>query len=424
MLYLTDETLQSEAQLSLDEIARQGAIQMLRQALEIEIQTYMEQNQSRDKNGHQQVVRNGYGKSRKITMGCGTVELQAPRIHDKRVAEDGSRRRFRSSILPPYMRRSPKVAEVLPVLYLRGLSSNDFQPALKSLLGEEASGLSPAQISRLTSLWESEYEVFKKRDLSASNYVYIWVDGIHFNVRLEEDRLCTLVMLGVCDDGRKELIAIEDGYRESKESWLSVLRDLKERGMKSPMVAVGDGALGFWQAACAIWPKMRHQRDWCHKIVNVLDKLPKRLHGKAKGLLKEMMYACKRSDSDTEMKKFKAEFEAKYPKAVECLLKDKKELQTLFDFPALHWRHLRTSNPIESAFATLRLRQRITKGSGSRSKALVMAYKLLDMAQLRWLKISGAHLLPKVREGIVFKDGEMEQNIHQEMEQKFTEDAA
>jgi transposase-like protein len=340
-----------------------------------------------------------------VTCGAGTLKVEAPRVNDKRVDEQGQRQRFRSSILPPYMRRSPKVAEVLPVLYLRGLSTGDFKPALAELLGDEAAGLSSTNIARLTAVWEDEYRQFQHRSLKDRDYVYVWADGIHFNVRLEDDRLCTLVLIGVRPDGSKELVAVEDGYRESSESWKSVLRNLKRRGMKSPVVAVGDGALGFWNAVRQVWPETREQRDWFHKMGNVLDKLPKRLQPKAKRMLREAMYAETREQADEHIDAFVAEFSPKYSKATDCLVKDRKELVTHFECPAEHWKHVRTTNIIESPFATVRLRQRVTKGAGNRTKALTMAFKLLRMAQERWRRLDGAHLLPLVRAGVKFVDG-------------------
>jgi putative transposase len=391
---------------TLDEIAREGARRMLLMALETEIASYVERHQdARDADGRHLVVRNGKAKLRMVTCGAGAIEVRAPRVNDRRLDADGQRQRFTSQILPPYMRRSPKVAEVLPVLYLRGLSTGDFQPALAALLGADAAGLSATNITRLTAVWETEYRQFRKRNMDKCNYVYVWADGIHFNVRLEDDRLCTLVLIGARPDGCKELIALEDGYRESSESWATLLRDLTQRGMQAPVVAVGDGALGFWAALREVWPKTREQRDWCHKIANVLDKLPKRLQPKAKRDLREIMYAETRSQAEQDMDRFLAEFAPKYDKAADCLAKDRAVLLTHFDFPAAHWKHLRTSNPIESVFATVRLRQRITKGAGTRTKALTMAFKLIEMAEARWRKLDAAHLLPLVRTGLKFVDG-------------------
>jgi len=403
----------------LDELAREGARQMLVKALETEVATYLAAAaDERDENGHALVVRNGKARGRKVTVGSGTVGVRAPRVNDRRVDERGERRRFSSEILPPYMRRSPKVNEVLPILYLRGLSTGDFRPALESLLGKEASGLSATNISRLTAEWDEEYQAFRNSSLAKKDYVYVWVDGIHFNVRLEDDRLCTLVMIGVRPDGTKELIAVEDGYRESTESWAGLLRGLKRRGMRAPVVAVGDGALGFWAGARDVWPETRHARCWCHKMGNVLDKLPKRLQPRAKALLREAMYADTKQHASEAIDSLAEEFGAKYPKAVACLRKDEEPLLTHFDYPAEHWKHLRTTNVIESPFATVRLRQRVTKGAGSRNKALLMAFKLLDMAQLRWRSLDGFELLPLVRAGVAFVDGVSQERAEKEAEGK------
>ena len=416
MLKIADPN--GEMTLTLDEIAREGARRMLVVALEAEVEAYLERHRGdRDENGRALVVRNGKARPCKVTCGAGTLEVQAPRVNDRRVDENGERQRFSSAILPSYMRRSPKVSEVLPILYLRGLSTGDFKPALGSLLGEEAAGLSSTNIARLTETWSEEYKQFRFRSLKARDYVYIWADGVHFNVRLDDDRLCTLVIIGVRPDGTKELVAVEDGYRESAESWREVLRDLKRRGMQSPALAIGDGALGFWAAVRDIWPEARHQRDWCHKMSNVLDKLPKRLQPKAKAMLRDIMYASDRASADEAVAAFEAVFRPKHPKAVGCLAKDLDEMFTFFDFPAEHWQHIRTSNPIESAFSTVRLRTRVTKGAGSRDKALTMAFKLLEMAQVRWRKITAAELLPLVRAGVVFRDGV-------QVEREETEDAA
>jgi len=395
-----------EELLLLDEIARAGARRMLIEALRAEADDYVERHRgARDEQGHALVVRNGRAASRKVTLGAGTVELRAPRVADRRRDEHGQRTRFTSQILPPYMRRSPKVAEVLPILYLRGLSTGDFRPALNALLGEDASGLSPTNIARLTTCWEKEYDEFRQRDLTGREYVYVWVDGVHFNIRLEDDRLCTLVMIGALPNGEKELLAVEDGYRESAESWKTVLRELKRRGMAAPVLAVGDGALGFWAAARQVWPETREQSCWCHKLLNVLDKLPQRLQPRAKRALHEMMYAERRAYCEAARARFAAEYQAKYPKAVESLSAHWERLVTFFDFPAEHWKHLRTTNVIESPFATVRLRERATRGAGSRTKGLLMAFKLLDMAEKRWRRLDGRQLLPLVRAGVNFVDG-------------------
>jgi putative transposase len=393
---------QGDLSAGLDDLAREGARRMLEAALETEVVEYLARHRGeRDERGYAKVVRNGRARPRKVTLGSGTVELRAPRVDDRREGE-----KFTSRILPPYMRRSPKVSEVLPILYLRGLSTGDFRPGLEALLGEDAAGLSAANISRLLSVWEEEYEAFRKRDLSQVDYVYVWVDGVHVNVRLgDQDRLCLLVMMGARPDGTKELITIEDGYRESTESWASVLRDLSQRGMRAPVLAIGDGALGFWAALRDVWPETREQRDWVHRVANVLDKLPKRLQPRAKEALWEIRQAPTREEAEKAMDRFEAEYGAKYPKAVASLRRDQDKLLTFYDFPAEHWQHIRTSNPVESTFSTVRLRQRITKGPGSRKRGVTMAYKLLRMAEERWRRLNGAELLPLVRAGVKFTDG-------------------
>jgi transposase-like protein len=401
-----DEREAGEELLLLDQVPRAGALRMLIETLRAEADAYVERHRGeRDDHGRALVVRNGQGRPRKLTLGAGTVELRAPRVDDRRRDEQGRRRRFTSHILPPYMRRSPKVAEVLPILYLRGLSTGDFRPALESLLGEDAAGLSPTNSARLTACREKEYAAFRRGDLTRREYVYVWVDGVHFNIRLEDDRLCTLVMIGTLPNGEKQLLAVEDGYRESAESWKTLLRDLKRRGMTAPVVAVADGALGFWAAAREVWPETREQGCWRHKLANVLDQLPKRLQPRAKRALHEMMYAERRSACEAAKVRFEAECQAKYPKAVESLTANWERLVTFFDFPAEHWKHSRTTNVIESPFATVRLRERTTRGAGSRTKGLLMAFKLLDMAQQRWRRLDAAHLLPLVRAGVKFVDG-------------------
>lgn len=407
MLRIQDPPKEAKEELGseLDALAREGARRMLMTALNEEVADYVDRySEERDESGHALVVRNGRARARKVTMGCGTVEVEAPRVNDKRVVE-GERQRFTSGILPPYMRRSPKVSEVLPVLYLRGLSTNDFGPALKELLGEDASGLSATAITRLTVKWQWEYDEFRKRDLSREEYAYIWVDGVHFNVRLEEDRLCTLVVLGVRGDGTKELLAVEGGYRESEESWAYVLRDLQRRGMKAPLLAIGDGALGFWAAVRNVWPETRHQLCWVHKLKNVLDKLPRRLHGRVKSAVNEIVRAETREQAQEALERFGSDYGAKYPKAVASLTTHQDELLAFYDFPAEHWEHIRTANPIESTFATVRLRQRVTKGAGSRSKALLMAYKLIDMASERWRRVNAPGLVARLLRGEKFVDG-------------------
>jgi transposase-like protein len=397
-----DERTTTEIEQTLDELAREGARRMIAAALEAEVEEYIQKMQDlRDEEGHALVVRNGKAKERTVTMGAGVVKLQAPRVHDRRPEH-----RFTSRILPRYMRRSPRLEEALPILYLRGLSTGDFSEALPVLLGPEAAGLSATSIGRLKSIWEEEYKAWRKRSLEGKVYVYIWADGVYFNVRLGEDRLACLVIVGVLEDGTKEVIALEDGYRESTESWLSLLRDLKSRGMQAPTLAVGDGALGFWAALREVYPQTQEQRCWVHKNANVLDKLPKRLQPRAKMMLHEAMYAPDRKSAQEEIQRFVAEFETRYPKAVECLVKNLDTLLSFFDFPAQHWIHLRTTNPIESTFATVKARTRQTKGAGSRKAGLALAFKLILAAQDRWRKVNAPHLVALVQAGVQFKDGE------------------
>ena len=387
---------------ALDELAREGARRMIAAALDAEVEAYLTRHRSeRDERGHALVVKNGRARPRKVTVGSGTVEVRAPRVNDRRDGE-----RFTSKILPPYMRRSPKVTEVLPILYLRGLSTGDFAPALRVLLGEDAAGLSAANITRLVGVWEAEYEAFRTRDLSDVDYVYVWVDGIHVNVRLgEQDRLCLLVMMGVRPDGRKELIAVEAGYRESTESWAEVLRGLKRRGMRAPVLAIGDGALGFWAAVRDVWPETREQRDWVHRLQNVLDKLPGRLQPKAKEALREIMNAPTRAEATKGIERFEADYGAKYEKAVASLRRDEDALLAFYDFPAEHWDHLRTANPIESVFATVRHRTVRTKGALSQRTAKLMVFTLVRAASKKWRRLTGAKQLPLVVDGIKFTDG-------------------
>ncbi len=391
-----------EVRQTLDELAREGAHRMIAAALSIEVDEYLERLQHvRDEQGHAMVVRNGYARERPVNMGAGVVNIKSPRVNDRRQDH-----RFSSRILPPYMRRSPRLEEALPILYLRGLSTGDFSEALSVLLGAEAAGFSATTISRLLRVWQDEYQEWRKRSLKGKDYVYLWADGIHFQVRLEEDRLACLVLIGVLPDGQKEMIAIEDGYRESKESWASLLRDVKRRGMLAPVLAVGDGALGFWSALREVYPEAREQRCWVHKIANVLDKLPKRLQPRAKAMLHEIMRAPDRASAEEEMAHFVREYEAKYPKATDCLMKDSEALLAFFDFPAQHWTHLRTTNPIESTFATVKARTRVTKGAGSRGAGLALAFKLTLAAEQRWRRVNAPHLVALVQAGVKFKDGE------------------
>jgi len=393
---------------TLDELAREGARRMIEEALELEVEEYIQKlRHRRDENGCALVVRNGKARPRTVSLGAGPVELQAPRVDDRRPDQ-----RFTSRILPPYMRRSPRLSDALPVLYLRGLSTGDFEEAIPALLGADAAGFSASTISRLTSVWQEEHEGWSKRPLTGKEYVYVWADGVYFGVRLGEDKqLACLVLIGVLPDGTKEVIALQDGYRESTDSWLSLLRDLKGRGMAAPRLAIGDGALGFWAALRQVYSGTQEQRCWVHKIANVLDKLPKRVQPRAKDMLHEIMYAPDRPGARQDIERFCQEFQAKYPKAVECLLKDQDELLTFFDFPAEHWIHLRTTNPIESTFATVKARTKRTKGAGSRKAALAMVFKLLLGAEAYWRKISAPHLVALVQAGVEFSDGQRQLSL-------------
>jgi transposase-like protein len=395
-----DDAERDDLSAGLDELVAAGARRMLMAGLAAEVADYIERHRELvDEAGYRLVVRNGRAEERSLMTGAGSLKIRAPRVNDRREG-----RRFSSYILPKYARRSPKVGDVLPVLYLRGLSTGDFVPALAQFFGSDA-GLSATSISRLLETWGDEYEAFTRRDLSGDDYVYVWADGVHFRIRLEEDRLCCLVVIGVKADGSKELLACSDGYRESTESWAGVLRDLKERGMTVPMVAVGDGALGFWSALGDVFPETVEQRCWVHKTANLLDALPKRLHRQAKAAIHEIYLAETRADAEAGIDEFARVYADKYPKAVAKLTKDRDVLLTFYDYPAAHWVHLRTTNPIESTFATVRARTRVTKGAGSRRRGLVMAYKLLDAAQDRWRKVNSPELVIQVRAGIEFKDG-------------------
>ena len=409
-----DDAERDDLATSLDELVAQGARRMLMAGLETEVADYIERHEALiDETGHRLVVRNGRAAERSVVTGAGALKVRAPRVNDRREG-----RRFSSYILPRYARRSPKVGDVLPILYLRGLSTGDFAPALTEFFGTDT-GLSASSIGRLLETWDAEYSAFENRDLSESDYVYVWADGVHFRIRLEEDRLCCLVVIGVKADGTKELLACSDGYRESTESWADVLRDLNKRGMTAPTVAVGDGALGFWAALSDVFPDTREQRCWVHKTANILAVLPKRLHRSAKAAIHEIYQAETRADAIDAVDEFVRQFGDKYPKAVTKLTKDRDVLLTFYDFPAQHWVHLRTTNPIESAFATVRARTRVTKGAGSRQRGLVMAYKLLDTAQDRWRKVNSPELVIQVRAGTEFKDG-----IQQERSIQGTRDAA
>jgi putative transposase len=386
-------------------ILRDGAQRMLARAIEVEVAEWIEGHAHlSDVNGHRQVVRNGYLPKRTITTGVGPVEVQQPRVLDRRSQEEAEP--FSSKILPPYLRKTRSLEELIPWLYLKGVSTGDFSEALQALVGPRADGLSASTVTRLKQAWEQEYEDWSKRSLEGKEYVYVWADGIHFNVRLEEDRQCILVLMGATVDGRKELISLSDGYRESEQSWLTLLLNVKSRGLKlDPKLATGDGALGFWKALPQVFPSTKEQRCWVHKTANVLDKLPKRLQPAAKEQLHQIWMAEKKVDAQQAFDTFLETYRAKYPKAVECLQKDRDVLLAFYDFPAEHWIHLRTTNPIESTFATVRLRHRKTKGNGTRKACLTMVYKLMESAAKRWRLLNGSDHLPDVIAGAQFIDG-------------------
>ena len=389
----------------LTSILREGAQRLLAAAVEAEAAEWIEAHRHvHDEHGHRQVVRNGHLPQRTLLTGLGPVEVRQPRVLDRRPAGEGER--FSSKILPPYLRKTKSIEELIPWLYLKGISTGDFSEALAALVGPEAKGLSASTITRLKEVWEGEFQEWTKRPLKGKEYVYVWADGVHFNIRLEEDRQCILVLMGATADGRKELIAITDGYRESEQSWKGLLLDVQARGLSiDPKLATGDGALGFWKALRQVYPATREQRCWVHKTVNVLDKLPKRLQPEAKNKLHQIWMAETRADAQKAFDLFIETYQAKYPKATECLAKDRDVLLTFYDFPAEHWVHLRTTNPIESTFATVRLRHRRTKGNGSRLACLTMVYKLMQSAAQKWRLLNGCPLLPDVIAGVQFIDG-------------------
>jgi transposase-like protein len=380
---------------------------MLASAIEAEVAAYIDEHKElRDEHGHRLVVRNGHQKVRKIETGVGEVEVRQPRVNDCRVTEDGDRVRFTSKILPPYLRRTRNIEELIPWLYLKGISTNDFSEWMQQLLGTDSASLSPTTVVRLKEAWFKEYGTWSQRSLAGKRYVYLWVDGVYFNIRLEEDRQCILVVIGATHDGNKELLAIVDGFRESAQSWKEILVDLKKRGLEiPPELAVGDGALGFWKALAEVFPTTRVQRCWMHKTGNVLNCFPKSKHATVKQALHEIWMAESRAAATKAFDAFVEKYEAKYPKAVECLKKDRDELLAFYDFPAEHWQHIRTTNPIELSFATVRLRHRRTKGSGTRVACLAMVFKLSQAAEKKWRRLNGALLLRDLVEGVKFKDG-------------------
>lgn len=389
---------------ALTELLRTGARQLIIEAVESEMDVFLQKCSDILSDGKRRVVRNGYLPAREIMTGIGKVNVQIPRVRDR--SDEKEKIQFRSLLIPPYMRRTATLNEMLPLLYLKGISERDFVEVLKPIFGDAANNLSPGVISRLKMAWDEEYKKWCKRSLTDKKYVYWWVDGIHFTGR-SDDNMCVLVVMGVTEFGNKELIAIEDGHRESNESWLSLLRQLRDRKINAPALAVGDGALGFWNAIGQVFPETKQQRCWFHKMGNVLDKFPKSLQPKAKSMLHEIWMSATRADAYVAFDAFIAEFGAKYPKATECLNKDKKELLAFYDFPAEHWVHIRTTNAIESVFATVRNRTYKAKGAFSATTILMMTFKLMQSAEKRFIKLRGFHHLENVIRGVKFVDGKI-----------------
>ena len=398
-----------EGRSPLDELLREGARRMLQSAIEAEVDDFIVGHAQRaDDQGRRLVVRNGSLPEREILTGAGKLVVRQPRVRDKS-PDAGDRVTFSPNVLPPYLKRTESIEELIPWLYLKGISTGDFSEALQALVGDAAKGLSANVVVRLKEQWSQDYEEWSQRDLSSKEYVYLWADGIHVNVRLEDDankRQCILVLMGATPDGRKELIAILDGYRESEQSWTELLLSLKHRGLPmTPKVAVADGALGFWAAARKVFSEMREQRCWVHKTANVLNKLPKSVQPKAKSDIHDIWQAETRKAANTAFDHFLEKYDAKYPKACECLRKDRAVLLTFYDFPAEHWAHLRTTNPIESTFATIRLRHRRTKGSGTRRTSLAMMFKLAESASKKWRRLRAYEQIVHVIQGRQFIDG-------------------
>jgi putative transposase len=399
----------------LDELVREGARRMIQAAIDSEVEAFIERHSGRvDELGRRMVVKNGSLPAREILTGAGPVEIKQGRVRDKN-SDTHDRVQFIPSVLPAYLRRTDKIEDLIPWLYLKGVSTGDFGEALQSLLGENAKGLSANVVVRLKEQWGAEYDEWDRRDLSGKRYVYVWADGIHAKVRLEDDankKQCILVLMGATADGKKELIAVNDGYRESEQSWSELLLSLKQRGLsEAPKIAVGDGALGFWAALRKLFPETVEQRCWVHKTANILNKMPKSVQPKAKADLHEIWQAATRDEAKQAFDNFLEKYDAKYHPACECLRKDRDQLLAFYDFPAEHWGHLRTTNPIESTFATIRLRHRKTKGNGTRRASLTMMFKLAQSASEKWKRLRGSEKIAFVIEGRPFKDGVMQEEI-------------
>jgi putative transposase len=392
----------------LTEVLRNGARALLAKAVEAEVADFLGKHADlKTDDGRNRVVRHGHLPERDVMTGIGPVAVRQPRLRDRAVAaDDPGRIRFSPSILPPYMRRSKSIETLLPILYLKGISTGDFSEALAALLGKEAAGLSASAIGRLKDGWQEDYAAWQRRDLSAKRYVYVWADGIHLQARLEDEKQCILVIIGATPEGKKELVGFTDGARESAHDWRDLLLDLKRRGLAiQPELMIADGALGFWKAAGEVWPKTREQRCWVHKTANVLAKLPKSQQPKAKRALQEIWMAETKPAAEVAFDTFVESYSLKYEKAAECLAKDRDALLAFYDFPAEHWKHLRTTNPIESTFATVRHRTTRSKGCLSYKTALAMVFKLVEGTQKSWRRLDGHSQLPKLILGVTFADG-------------------
>ena len=396
----------------ISDILRNGARKLLAQALEAEIESFLSQYADfKDDQGRKRVTRNGYLPEREIQTGIGQVPVKVPRVRDRQTDNDSGRIRFSSCILPPYLRKTKSMEELIPWLYLKGISTGDFSEALSALVGKDAPGLSASTISRLKDVWQQDFEQWQNRDLSAKRYAYIWADGIYCNVRMDE-RQCLLVIIGATKDGKKELLALESGFRESELSWTELLLDIKRRGLTHPPeLAVGDGALGFWKALAKVYDNTRWQRCWVHKTANVLNKLPKSLQAKAKKKLHQIWMAAEKDEAEKHFDDFIQIYGAKYPKAAECLEKDREVLLTFYDFPAEHWRHIRTTNPIESTFSTVRLRTAKVRSCFSSKTVLTMAFQLCRCAERRWIKLHRPEKITEVIRGVKFVNGIKENRI-------------
>jgi transposase-like protein len=404
---ITFKEVQTVIKNELDEIVRQAAQKMISAAIDIELSDFLNRYSGKSTaNGQKAVVKNGYHKERQLTVNAGTVKVKIPRTRNRLGGEN-----FQSILVPRYLKRSLTIDSAVPLLYLKGISTNDMEFALKELLGSSVEVLSASNVSRLKNIWGDEFNCWNKRDLSDKTYCYVWVDGIHFNLRLEEERLCILVMLGVNENGTKELIGIESGYRESNDSWSCFLRNLKIRKLKVPKLFIGDGALGFWSAVKDVYPESKWQRCWVHKMANILDKMPKKVQPNAKNMIHQMYMAPTKEEELGAYELFIKTFENKYPKAVECLAKNIDDLFTFYDFPAEHWIHIRSTNAIESTFATLRLRTAKTRGMGNARTAISMVFKLMTEAEKRYAKLKGHKHIPIVMEGRIFKDGELVEQV-------------